>query len=193
MRANVSLFHNKWDDMQVPQSVFRGSVASSTILNAASATTKGIEVELDAMPTDELLVSASLGYLSAAYDNFTDSGVDYSGRATPYAPQWTGSLTASYTIHTDHFDLTPSVQYSYIGARWAAFTQYSVEHLDSYNMVNANVDFALADAQWKLSLWATNLFDKAYFTSSLNVPPLFSFASVGAPRQFGVTLRFDFE
>lgn len=193
LRANVSLFHNKWDDMQVPQSVFRGSVASSTILNAASATTKGIEVELDAMPTDELLVSASLGYLSAAYDNFTDSGVDYSGRATPYAPQWTGSLTASYTIHTDAFDLTPSVQYSYIGARWAAFTQYSVEHLDSYNMVNANVDFALADAQWKLSLWATNLFDKAYFTSSLNVPPLFSFASVGAPRQFGVTLRFDFE
>jgi len=193
LRANLSAFYNKWDNMQVPQSVFHGAVASSTILNAASATTKGIELEVDAVPTDELLISGSIGYLAAAYDSFSDSGIDYSGRPTPYAPQWTASLTASYVFHTDAFDLTPAVQYSFVGSRWAAFTQYSVEHLDSYNMVNANVDFALPDSKWKLSLWATNLFDKEYFTSSLNVPPLFSFASVGAPRQFGATVRFAFE
>lgn len=193
LRLNLSSFYNKWSDMQVPQSVFRGGVASSTILNAATAITKGVELELDAMPVDDLLLKGSLGYLETRYDNFTDAGVDYSGRSTPYAPKWTASLAASYSIHADGFDVTPSIQYNYIGTRWAAFTQYSVEHLKSYSVVNANVDFALTDAQWKLSLWATNLFDKHYFTSSLNVPPLFSFASVSAPRQFGVTLSFDFQ
>lgn len=193
LRVNFSAFYNQWDNMQVPQSVFHGSVASSTILNAASATTKGMELEVDAMPTDELLIRGSLGYLVATYDKFTDAGVDYSGRSTPYAPKWTASLTASYNIHTDPVEITPSVQYNYIDTRWAAFTQYSVEHLASYSLTNATVEFAPTGASWKLSVWATNLFDKRYFTSSLNVPPLFSFASVGAPRQYGVTLSFDFQ
>jgi len=194
LRANLAVFYSEWDDMQVPQSVFRGDppVASSTILNAASATSKGVELELQALPLDDLTISASVGYLDAKYEDFVDAGVDYSGRPTPYAPKWTGSLTASYDMHIGAGTVTPSVQYSYNGERWAAFTQFPAEHLDSYNLVNANVTFAPAGKSWKVALWATNLFDEEYLSSSLTVPPLFSFASFGAPRQYGVDVTFDF-
>jgi len=194
LRANVAVFYNKWDDMQVPQSVFRGNPpqASSTILNAASATSQGVEVELELAPTSALSLKASIGYLDATYDTFADAGVDYSGRPTPYAPEWTGSFTASYEIDAAAGVITPSFQYTYTADRWAAFTQYAAEHLDEVNLVNANLSYEPNGSNWTVSLWATNLFDEKYVTSALTVPPLFSFASFGAPRQYGVELRFDF-
>jgi iron complex outermembrane receptor protein len=178
----------------VPQSVFRGDPpqASSTILNAASATSKGAELELEAAPTDALTLRATLGYLDAAYDEFEDAGVDFSGRPTPYAPEWTGSLTASYEFQAGAGSLTPSVQWTYTHDRWSAFTQFPAEHLDSYSVVNANLNFKPTDGNWSVALWATNLLDEEYVISSLTVPPLFSFASFGAPRQYGVDIKFDF-
>jgi len=194
LRANLAVFYSKWDDMQVPQSVFRGNPpqASSTILNAASATSQGAELELELAPTQALNLRASLGYLDATYDDFVDANVDYSGRPTPYAPEWTGSLTATYEIETGAGVLTPSLQYTYTGDRWATFTQFAPERLDEYSMVNANLSFAPGGSSWSVALWATNLFDEKYVTSALTVPPLFSFASFGAPRQYGVEVRFDF-
>lgn len=194
LRANLAVFYSMWDDMQVPQSVFRGNPpqASSTILNAASATSKGVELELELAPNEALSLRASLGYLDAAYDEFEDANVDYSGRPTPYAPEWTGSLTASYEIEAGAGVFTPSLQYTYTGERWATFVQFPVEHLDEYSLVNANLSYAPDDSNWSVALWATNLFDEEYVTSALSVPPLFSFASFGAPRQYGVEVRFDF-
>jgi iron complex outermembrane receptor protein len=194
LRANFAVFYSKWDDMQVPQSVFRGDPpqASSTILNAASATSKGAELELEAAPTDALNLRATVGYLDATYDDFEDAGVDFSGRPTPYAPEWTGSLTASYEFQAGAGSLTPSVQWTYTHDRWSAFTQFPAEHLDSYSVVNANLNFKPTDGNWSVALWATNLLDEEYVISSLTVPPLFSFASFGAPRQYGVDIKFDF-
>jgi iron complex outermembrane receptor protein len=194
LRANVAVFYNQWDDMQVPQSVFRGDPpqASSTILNAASATTKGAELELEAAPTDAFTLRATVGYLDAAYDEFDDAGVDFSGRPTPYSPEWTGSLTATYDFSAEAGAFTPSVQWTYTDERWAAFTQFPAEHLDSYSVVNANLNFKPNNGNWSVALWATNLLDEDYVISSLTVPPLFSFASFGAPRQYGVDVKFDF-
>jgi len=194
LRANLALFYSKWDNMQVPQSVFRGDPpqASSTILNAASATSKGAELELDAVPIDGLNLRFTVGYLDAAYDKFSDAGVDYSGRPTPYSPEWTGSLTGSYEFKLASGSVTPSVQWNYIDERWAAFTQYPAEHLDAYSVVNANLNYQPDNEHWSVALWATNLLNEEYVISSLTVPPLFSFASFGAPRQYGVDFKFDF-
>ena len=195
LRANVSVFYSKWDDMQVPNSVFRGDPpqASSTILNAASATSKGAELELQFAPSEALSVQASLGYLDAAYDEFSDAGVDFSGRPTPYAPEWTGSLSGSYTFQTTAGLLTPSLQWRYTDERWASFTQAPAEDLDSYSVLDANVNFKPTDGNWSVALWATNLLDEEYVITSLAVPPLFSFAAFGAPRQYGIDVKFDFQ
>ena len=193
LRANVAVFYNKWANMQVPTSIFTGTPpeASSTILNAAAATTKGAEIELELAPTKDFDVRATMGYLSAKYDTFLSSGVDFSGRATPYSPEWTGSLSGSYNFMVGSNAIKPSLQYTYTGSQWSNFTQAPAEYIHSVGLVKANIGFTPAKAKWGLSLWATNLFNKQYVVSSLDVPPLFSFATFGAPRQFGVDVHFD--
>jgi iron complex outermembrane receptor protein len=194
LRANLAIFYSSWEDMQVPQSIFTGDPpqASSTILNAASATSKGAEVELEFAPNADFDLRATFGYLKAEYDEFSDVGTDFSGRATPYSPEFTGSLTASYAFHTGFGVVQPAVQYSYVGSQWSNFTQAPTERIDSYGLVKANIEFVPDGQNWSLSLWATNLFDEEYVISSLDVPPLFSFATFGAPRQYGVDIRFEF-
>jgi iron complex outermembrane recepter protein len=193
LRANVALFYNKWDNMQVPSSIFTGTPleASSTILNAAKATTQGAELELDAAPTAAFDVRATAGFLDAKYDDFVNAGNDYSGRVTPYSPRWTGSLSPSYLFQIPQGDLKPSLQYTYTGSQWGNFTQAPSEFIHSVGLVKANINFAPKQAKWSVSLWATNLLNKKYVTSALDVPPLFSFASFGAPRQFGLDFHFD--
>jgi iron complex outermembrane receptor protein len=194
LRANVAVFYNKWDNMQVPTSIFTGNPpeASSTILNAARATTKGAELELQAAPTAAFNMRATLGYLDAKYDQFVSSGVDYSGRATPYSPKWTGSLSGAYEFTTPAGAVKPSLQYTFTSNQWSNFTQAPAEYIHSVGLVKANINFAPIQQKWSISLWATNLLNKQYVISSLDVPPLFSFATFGAPRQYGVDVHFDF-
>jgi len=194
LRVNLAVFYNKWNNMQVPQSIYTGNPpeASSTILNAASATTKGAELELQVAPGYGWNLRASVGYLDAKFDEFTDAGVDYSGRPTPYAPKWTGSASASYNWDTRIGTFSPAVQYTYVGAQWANFTQAPAEYIRSIGLVKANLNYQPKEAKWSVSLWATNLLNKYYVVSALDVPPLFSFATFGAPRQYGADLHFEF-
>jgi iron complex outermembrane receptor protein len=192
LRVNAAAFHNKWTDMQVAQSVYRGTTASSTILNAARATIEGFELELTAIPVSGLTLGATVGYLDAKFDQFSDGTVNFAGRPTPYAPKWTASGNVEYAFTTGSGTTTASVLYAYEGKRWGNYTQAPSELLDSVGLLNANLSWAPANAQWSVALWGRNLMDKKYFSSALDVPPLFTIAAYGAPRQYGVDVTFDF-
>jgi iron complex outermembrane recepter protein len=191
LRVNVAAFWNIWANMQVNQSIFRGAVSSSQILNAAAATTRGIEIEAEARPVAGLRLSASLGYLYAKYNQFSNLTTNYSGRDLPYAPKWTASASASYIIPVGSGTLTPSVQYTYQSSKWSNFTQSPTEFIGAVNLVHANLAWSPHGDQWEVALWARNLFNVRYLQSGLNAGA-FSFASYGAPREYGVDLTFKF-
>lgn len=191
LRVNIAAFYNDWSDMQVNQSIFIGSVSSSTILNAGAATTQGIEAEVEVVPVDGLRLSGTLGYLDAKYDVFANAGVDFAGRRTPHSPKWTGSARATYEFDVGPGITTASVLYTYTGSRWGNFTQVPQEFLESVGLVHANLSWEPDDGNWSISLWSRNLFNKKYKTAALN-PGAFAFASYGAPRQYGIDLGFNF-
>jgi iron complex outermembrane recepter protein len=64
----------------------------------------------------------------------------------------------------------------------------------SYSVVNARLAWTDANEALELSLYATNLFDKTYVSQgSFNGPSAGIEASIfGAPRQYGVTARYNF-
>lgn len=199
LRLNLSVFHNKWDDMQVNQVLYRGTPpqASSTILNAAKATTSGVEVETEIVPSRFFRISGTLGYLDASYDDFTvqaspTSVIDYSGRQLVYSPKWNGSVTAIATADVAGGSLDANLQYIYNGARWGNYTQAPTERLGSYNILNANVSWSPAHENWSIGLWARNLTDERYLSLALDAPPLFTEGLFGNPREFGVDLSFNF-
>jgi iron complex outermembrane receptor protein len=199
LRLNLSLFLNKWDNMQVNQVLYRGTPpqASSTILNAAKATTKGVEIEAEIVPSRFFRISGTLGYLDAKYDDFTvqtspTTVIDYGGRALVYSPKWNGSVTATGSFDVGGGKLETSAQYVYNGARWGNYTQAPSERLRAYNIVNANINWSPESEKWSIGLWARNLFDERYLSLALDAPPLFTEGLFGNPREFGVDLRFNF-
>jgi iron complex outermembrane receptor protein len=207
---NMSAFLNKWDNMQVTQSVYEGNppVASSTILNAGKATSRGLEATLEVVPTTGLRISGNAGYLDAHYDTFlSGSGpacppltqtqppgcsADYGGRELPFAPQWTTSITGSYTHTLAGGEASAMLQYTYTSKKWGNYTQSPSEALPPVGLLNANIAWTPAGGHWTLELWARNLTDARYLADALDVPPLFTEGVIGDPRQMGVDFKWNF-
>jgi iron complex outermembrane receptor protein len=210
LQLNMAAFLNKWSNMQVNQVLYRGTPpqASSTILNAAQATTEGIELEGEFIPVDGLRLNATVGYLHAVYDDFlSGSGalcppapatqpsgcaVDYSGRDLVYSPKWNASFSATYSFPVLGGVSDATVQYTFNGKRWGNYTQAPSELLPAVSLVNANLSWTPEDGKWTVALWARNLFDRKYLSLALDAPPLFTEGLLGAPRQVGVDFSFNF-
>src|ERR1700723_3424818 len=71
LRANVALFDEAFDNIQRTAVTSLDGAHVSTLLNAATATIRGAEMELTALPFDGAKVFATGGYTNAVYDRFT--------------------------------------------------------------------------------------------------------------------------
>jgi iron complex outermembrane receptor protein len=209
LQVNLAGFWNNWSDMQVVQFTFADpTTLNSVILNAAEATTKGIELQVQAVPITGLHLAGTVGYVDATFDHFRSSpnplcppapapqplgcAIDFSGRALPYAPHWTGSLSATYDFNLLGGNAEASLQYTYTDSKWGNYTQSISESLPSVSLLNANVSWSPPSGDWTIAFWSRNLLDHTYIASALDVPPLFSEAVLGNPREWGVDLKFKF-
>ncbi|HVK82383.1 MAG TPA: TonB-dependent receptor, partial [Verrucomicrobiae bacterium] len=66
--ANVALFYMDWQNIQITQDNPITPVFDPIILNGGEAHSQGIEIEVQAAPTDYLLIGANLALLDATYD-----------------------------------------------------------------------------------------------------------------------------
>jgi iron complex outermembrane recepter protein len=206
LQLNGSIFLNKWTNMQVVQFTFANAAnLNSVVLNAGKATTEGVEFTGGVVPFHGLHLNANLGYLDAHYDQFNSSSlplctinpqsgcaVSYAKEDLPYAPHWTGSVSGTYDFDLANGDAEMSLQYTYTGSKWGNYTEVPDEHLDAVGLLNGNVSWGPKDGNWSVSLWGRNLLNKLYIASSLDVPPLFTEATLGNPREFGADFKFKF-
>jgi len=76
LRLNGAIFtmdyKDKQEELGLPSSGATGQ--RITVFNAATATMKGVELELQARPTDGLTMRANIGYLDTGYDEFSFVG-----------------------------------------------------------------------------------------------------------------------
>ena len=103
---NASAFYLDWHDLQaeVGYLAVPGDISSAVNIteNAASATSKGLELEAEARPIKELTLGLGVGYLDAKFGSFPNAvvygePVDLSGQPLPQSPKWTGSATAVWS------------------------------------------------------------------------------------------------
>jgi iron complex outermembrane receptor protein len=228
LRVNVSAYHYDIDDYQV-RSAAAVNPGSSLILNAATVKVDGVDLEIEAAPTNTLRLFGGITYLDSRFDKFgganttfqapivypnpatcpaglrgtRDPGVlgagartggfttcfgDVSGNDTPNAPELTGNVGVSYTIPLGlTSEVRGSVLYSYNDGY--VFESDNIAKQDSYDLLNASLEFRLKD--YGIELWGRNLGDTEYaiqkITSSTG-----AVATLGAPRTYGVSLKFDF-
>jgi iron complex outermembrane receptor protein len=110
-------------------------------------------------------------YSPTCWAAVTASARNVSGNAPPAMPEVSGSVNASYRWDLPKGALTARAQYTYRGSEWARiFNEPNLDKVNGYGVTDLYVEYAPTAAHWKLSLTATNLFDKAGVNSLYTDP-----------------------
>jgi iron complex outermembrane receptor protein len=210
LRVNLTGFVYDYKDLQV-QTLLAPAVVA--IGNAATATIKGLELEIKAKPLPNWQLSTNLTLLNANYDSFPQASV-----ASDLVPFLTGSpqydrATKTYNAGGNRLDAAPHVTAYFAVQRdfdlrngdaiyaraeyyWQDRAYYDPTNLDvvsqgAYGLFNMFVGYNTADGLWQVQLYGKNLTDKSYVISAVGegVAPS---GLVGAPRTYGARLTRNF-
>lgn len=162
------------DETVVQTSVFDGTLGFN-VANAAKASIQGVELDSRWAATDNLTLSASLGYLDFEFDNFTVSQCyfndsrpvtgpgtcDASGDRKEYTPEWTGALIGDYERLVGNnlrFRTTAELIYSddYI---WSP-TLDPLASQGAFTKINLRLGIGSEDGTWEVALVGRNLTDE---------------------------------
>jgi iron complex outermembrane receptor protein len=201
LRINADVFYNLYHDMQVTQNItYTDGKNSASIVNAGAAKTDGVELELTALPVDSLTLTAYLAGLDAYYTKYntyilnpvTDEtvAISYAGNRLMNSPKWSGGAGFSYSVPAGGGKAVLSAQDNFTTSKYTAFDDAPQELVGFINLINATLDYRPHDDRWSIGLYGRNLADRKYFGQKLYLAGTFAIASVGAPLEFGLDMRF---
>jgi len=178
---NSSLFFMDISDMQVKVNT-NANNHQNYIANAAKATAKGFELEVNGKLTDDIEIFGSYGYTDITYDDFKDAKGDYSGNTKNFAPKYNYNIGIQYRDENGYF-----ARADINGYGKTYFNKENTSSRDAYSLVNMKVGYE-AD-NYDIYLYGKNIFDKDY--SSVNQ---FNFneTTYSAPREIGIQLAYRF-
>ncbi len=205
VRLNATYFTVNYEDFQrstvvsLPGTAFQ----ETRTFNAADVDANGLELELEAALTENLILRANLGTLDAKYNEFLlDRNLDgqledFSGRDVVRAPEITGGIDLTYSRELSNganfrynlnFNYEDENTYYYnddIGREFDTI-------LEERTILGMNLTYAAPDDAYYVSVFGKNLTDDRYKTASQAVGALWTFSNFGPPRTFGIEggLRF---
>ncbi len=209
LQLNIAAFQNDVSDLQL--SVFvPGLSASSILVNAGKARTRGLEIEAVAKPSDRLMVQAGIGYLQSKYLQYLDAGVDVAdNRAFTHAPKYTVSTSVDWqAMESDLGKLNLIVDFNMVSEYYIspsplvpaspAQTAATFTQSPGRTMLDARAvlsEIPIGSATGTLSLWGRNLLNEAspnfFIDYGANFQRLTT-AYFPDPRTYGVTLGLRF-
>jgi iron complex outermembrane receptor protein len=197
LRVNANVFYMEYDDkqeeLQLPDDNDTGQ--KTVVTNAASATIQGVELDVQAFLTERLTLRGNLGWLDSEYDDFQYTGVDgnvvdLSDLEFRRAPDWTGSLDATY--EWDMFGGTAWVRgaYHYLGEHFVNVTNSPELENDEQHLFDASVNYSIN--AFTFSLFGRNLTDEDGYIHGYDVAGLWSYAATRPPRTYGFEVVYNF-
>ena len=189
VRWNSALFMMKYKNLQVQQTL--ASCLCNIISNAASATIKGIESDLQIAPSKQFRAWISGTYLDATYDSFTFAGVNNTGKELQRTPKFQIAVGAEVSFGSGKWEdaLTLRLAYRYQGRMpWAP---ENTTWEKAYGTLDGRVTLKMPDKNWSLSAFGKNLTNKLYRT---NIIVFFhdEMSSYAPPRTYGLELGAKF-
>ncbi|MBD1550595.1 TonB-dependent receptor [Pseudomonas typographi] len=194
LNANAAVFYYDYKDIQLNIVSAVDNQTVSRLANGAKGEVYGGEFEIEAIPVQNLHLTASLGLLHTEFTDYTSGSNDYSGNKFVRAPSVSAVIGADYRIPlavggalvlgTD-WD-TRSRQYFFSNDQSASM------RTGGYTLGNARVTYELPGDATHVTLYANNVTDKEYRSHTL--PGGYQTAGVmyGDPRTFGVSVTTDF-
>ena len=196
VRLNAAAFVNNYDNLQI--TVNDPTLGFAPIIqNAAKARIKGIELELQARPTDALRIDAGLGYLDAKYRQVDIRALNAGVSTDTHlqnAPKWTLSAGASYAFELGGSGkLTPRVDWSYRSRVYNDAVNTPLLVQDGYHLLNASIGYTDAGERWSVNLGVKNLTKEVYLGSGYADSFGGIFEGVyGRPREWYLSAGYKF-
>jgi iron complex outermembrane receptor protein len=107
VQVNAAVFYMDWEDLQIPSveiQIVDNVILNNFVLDNIKAESKGFEIEMQGLATDQFLIGGSVGYLKAKFKEFgpddpfviNNNGFALDGVTIPRAPEWTINLFGQY-------------------------------------------------------------------------------------------------
>ncbi len=197
LQVNDELYYYDYRDLLVQS--FNLNTSLLTTFNAREVAIYGNQLDVLFRATDTDLLSLSVGYLHAEYEDFdvppgVDIGTDqrdFSGFPLQYAPEWTVSAGYEHDFVFARGYLRARLATRYESSFWGTFTQSRGTEQGSYFKSDASLTWYAPDERWSLGAWVRNLADEAVLaaTTTGQTGP-YGVAFLEPPRTWG--LRFTF-
>ena len=147
--------------------------------------------------SDSFRVNFALGWLDTKYTELGPTVQDVTlDSPFSYAPESAYSFGLQYdTGLANGASLLARLDYGWQDDfETARGTVNQIVKQEDYGLLSARVTYAPAGGSWDIALFGTNLTDEYYQTSGFFVPPLDARQfTLGRPREYGVTVRFNFD
>lgn len=205
LRANVAVFYTDYKDRIVNQQIQDSAgIPFTGPINIGTATVQGAELEIEALPIDNLSITATYGLTDIELDaqagspaGFIDpAGTIPTGSISPGIPEKTASAGIQYQIDFDGSgSITPRLDWA-----WQSRTYYDnantlLASQESYSLLNARLTWRTSNDDWSVAVGVTNLTDERYYVNKFSLLP-FGLGTLegqpARPREWAVTVRRSF-
>ena len=198
-----SAFYYDYEDMQVQRRLSEGPTGV-VIDNAAEASIKGLEVEIDARISSALRLEMIYARLNATYNDYVTidtnsdtptTAINLKGNALPQAPKQSLFTALSYRLDlADKGFFTLKGEWKYQSKIYFDQFNAAASKQDSYHLYNASISYSPYSKQWSVSLWGKNLSNKLYRQNVIRSQVAFGVVDLWAPpRTFGIAVEYRFD
>jgi iron complex outermembrane recepter protein len=189
---NGSVYYESWIGVQQVNAL--SSCGYVYTANAGDAHVKGAELEIQAIVTPELIVSANAGYADAALvsSDLIDAGFN-PGTPIQQVPKWTSSASIAYRHSLGNgLMLSARVDNTYVASR--TDETFSINTLSSYDL--ANIRAGIEADRWSAVLFVNNVADKRALLNNITQDAVnlatYNRVAVSQPRTVGIDFNYRF-
>jgi iron complex outermembrane receptor protein len=175
LQVTSAVFYNDYNGLQETTT---GNAAHpaliEAIINAGTAETYGAEGSVAWRVARPLTLTANAAYLEARYRSFSNSDgavlstFNFDGRRMINAPRWQMAYTAVLDQPiTGNLNLTGTWQTSYtsgVTTNYSVYPGLNDAVIPQFWLSNVRVGVKTSDDRYSFSIYANNVFDRAYYT-----------------------------
>ena len=189
---SASIFYMDWKDQQLSIPQIPGDTMSSLVMNAKDSHVYGGEFEIQAKPSNSLLLYASIGTAITEFKDFEFSQLqtqtNLSGQKFPRTPNYSASAGLEYQFEGGYF-IGGDINYNSSRISRSIFEGLERDDLASYTTLNFRIGYKTDE--WTITAFANNLTDEEYFLYRYDTPKL-QVGTLGLGRFFGLRASYNF-